>query len=131
MCRDLNPNHASLWTVRLHLTENASCILGELLGHLLHYLVQRLSPTLPISLSAETLLNFFQLCYRNGSVAEMLGRASLWDSTISGKQPENQCTAVGNHTRTSDFNSNAHQFGYITYSIYSVFIGEWSKPTYM
>ena len=30
--RDLNPNHASVWTVTLHLTENASCILGERRG---------------------------------------------------------------------------------------------------
>ena len=26
---DLNPNHASVWTVGLHLTEKASCILGQ------------------------------------------------------------------------------------------------------
>jgi Rab3 GTPase-activating protein catalytic subunit len=58
---DLNPNHASVWTVSLHLTENATCIL------------------------AETLLNFYQLCFRNGSVADMLGKTSLWDEESSGQ----------------------------------------------
>jgi hypothetical protein len=57
---DLNPSRASVWTVSLHPTENASCIL------------------------AETLLNFYQLCFRNGSVAEMLGKASLWDEDTAG-----------------------------------------------
>ena len=35
--------------------------------------------------SAENLLNFFQLCYRSGSVAELLGKASLWDDDITGE----------------------------------------------
>ena len=45
LCSDLNPNHASVWTVRLHLTENASCMLGENHRSLTHSLTHTHSHT--------------------------------------------------------------------------------------
>ena len=42
------------------------------------------SLSLSLSLPAETLLNFYQLCFRNGSVAEMLGKTSLCDEESFG-----------------------------------------------
>ena len=97
LSRDLNPTNAAVWTVSLHLTENASCILGSFYSccSFVYHLSFSLPPSFPPSLlpfllfffahhSAETLLNFYQLCFRTGSVAEMLGKASLWDEESSG-----------------------------------------------
>ena len=61
-----------------------------------HPLTHSLTYLLP---PAETLLNFFQLCYRNGSVAEMLGKTSLWDDEATGAEPvthsgRNTCITV-------------------------------------
>ena len=74
-----SPTHTLTHPLLHPLTHTHSLTLTHSLTHS-HSLTHLLPP-------AETLLNFYQLCYRNGSVAEMLGKTSLWDDEATGAEP--------------------------------------------